>query len=141
MVYLRAGNKERADHYSRIYQRYTELLSRRDALLSAREKEPGEARHYHELAKLYLEAGQPDTALGWLRVGKSLSRRRVDPVRERLAARAEELRRKGGDGPLLPGGMHLDCDHLFFALSQRPADDLGAQLGCERDEDGQIVAD
>jgi Flp pilus assembly protein TadD len=102
MVYLRAGNKERADHYSRIYQRYSELLSRRDALLSAREKEPGEARHYHELAKLYLEAGQPDMALGWLRVAKSLSRQNVDPVRERLAARAEELRRKGGDGPLLP---------------------------------------
>lgn len=39
----------------------------------------------------------------------------------------------------LAGGMHLDCDHLFFALSQRPADDLGAQLGCERDDDGQIV--
>jgi thioredoxin reductase len=39
----------------------------------------------------------------------------------------------------LEGGMHLDCDHLFFALSQRPADDLGAQLGCERDDDGQIV--
>ena len=39
----------------------------------------------------------------------------------------------------LEGGMHLDCDHLFFALSQRPADDLGAQLGCGRDEDGQIV--
>ena len=39
----------------------------------------------------------------------------------------------------LEGGMHLDCDHLFFALSQRPADDLGAQLRCDRDEDGQIV--
>ena len=39
----------------------------------------------------------------------------------------------------LDGGMHLDCDHLFFALSQRPADDLGAQLGCKRDDDGQIV--
>ena len=39
----------------------------------------------------------------------------------------------------LEGGMHLDCDHLFFALSQRPADDIGAQLGCERDDDGQIV--
>ena len=41
----------------------------------------------------------------------------------------------------LEGGMHLDCDHLFFALSQRPADDLGAQLECERDDDGQIVVD
>ena len=39
----------------------------------------------------------------------------------------------------LEGGMHLDCDHLFFALSQRPADDLGAQLGCQRDDEGQIV--
>ena len=39
----------------------------------------------------------------------------------------------------LEGGMHLDCDHLFFGLSQRPADDLGAQLRCDRDEDGQIV--
>ena len=41
----------------------------------------------------------------------------------------------------LEGGMHLDCDHVFFALSQRPADDLGAQLGCERDDDGQIIVD
>lgn len=41
----------------------------------------------------------------------------------------------------LEGGMHLDCDHLFFALSQRPADDLGFQLGCDRDDDGQIVVD
>lgn len=41
----------------------------------------------------------------------------------------------------LEGGMHLDCDHIFFALSQRPADDLGAQLGCDRDDDGHIVVD
>ena len=41
----------------------------------------------------------------------------------------------------LQGGMHLDCDHIFFALSQRPADDLGAQLGCKRDDDGHIVVD
>lgn len=39
----------------------------------------------------------------------------------------------------LEGGMHLDCDHIFFALSQRPADDLGAQIDCERDDEGQIV--
>jgi thioredoxin reductase len=41
----------------------------------------------------------------------------------------------------LEGGMYLDCDHIFFALSQRPADDLGFQLGCDRDDDGQIVVD
>ncbi|HUQ82111.1 MAG TPA: NAD(P)/FAD-dependent oxidoreductase [Gemmatimonadaceae bacterium] len=39
----------------------------------------------------------------------------------------------------LDGGVHLDCDHIFFALSQRPADDLGAQLDCKRDDDGQII--
>lgn len=41
----------------------------------------------------------------------------------------------------LDGGMHLDCDHIFFALSQRPADDLGAQVDCDRDDDGHIVVD
>jgi thioredoxin reductase len=41
----------------------------------------------------------------------------------------------------LAGDKFLDCDHLFFNLSQRPADDLGAQLGCQRDNRGQIVVD
>jgi thioredoxin reductase (NADPH) len=39
------------------------------------------------------------------------------------------------------GGMELDCEKIYFALSQRPADDLGAQLGCVRDEEGHIVID
>jgi thioredoxin reductase len=42
---------------------------------------------------------------------------------------------------LLDGGGRIPCDKLFFKLSQRPADDLGAQLGCERDDEGQIVTD
>ena len=37
------------------------------------------------------------------------------------------------------GGDCLECDHI--RLSQRPADDLGAQLGCERDEHGHVVVD
>jgi thioredoxin reductase len=41
----------------------------------------------------------------------------------------------------LEGGMLLDCDHIFFSLSQRPADDLGAQLGCRRTRTGHIVID
>ena len=41
----------------------------------------------------------------------------------------------------MDGGMQLDCDHIFFALSQRPADDLAFQLGCERDDEGHIVVD
>ncbi len=38
-------------------------------------------------------------------------------------------------------GMCLDADKLFFTFGQKAADDLGVQLGCERDEDGQIIVD
>jgi thioredoxin reductase len=41
----------------------------------------------------------------------------------------------------LEGGMALDCERLFFAIGQYPADDLGAQLGCERDPMGRLVID
>lgn len=39
----------------------------------------------------------------------------------------------------LEGGAQLDVDKVFFTLAQRPADDLGAQLGCVRDRGGHIV--
>jgi thioredoxin reductase len=38
-------------------------------------------------------------------------------------------------------GMPLDADKIFFAIAQYPADDLGVQLGCERDDEGRIVVD
>ena len=38
-------------------------------------------------------------------------------------------------------GMELDADKVFFAIAQYPADDLGAQLGCERDDEGHIAID
>jgi thioredoxin reductase len=41
----------------------------------------------------------------------------------------------------LEGGMSLDCERLYFAIAQFPSDDLGAQLGCERDEIGRLVID
>src|SRR5688500_15867149 len=41
----------------------------------------------------------------------------------------------------LEDGMELDAEKIFFAIGQYPADDLGAQLGCERDEGGHIVVD
>ena len=41
----------------------------------------------------------------------------------------------------LEGGMSLDCQRLYFAIGQYPADDLGAQLKCERDEGGHIKVD
>jgi thioredoxin reductase len=41
----------------------------------------------------------------------------------------------------LDSGMCLDPDKLFFTFGQHAADDLGVQLGCDRDEDGQIIVD
>jgi thioredoxin reductase len=41
----------------------------------------------------------------------------------------------------LEGGMQLDCERIFFSLGQHPADDLGAQLKCDRDDAGLIVVD
>jgi thioredoxin reductase len=41
----------------------------------------------------------------------------------------------------LDNGMCLDADKLFFTFGQHAADDLGVQLGCKRDEDGQIIID
>ncbi|MGE5748752.1 MAG: FAD-dependent oxidoreductase, partial [Gemmatimonas sp.] len=35
----------------------------------------------------------------------------------------------------------LDCDRLYFAIGQYPADDLGAQLKCKRNDLGLIEID
>jgi thioredoxin reductase (NADPH) len=41
----------------------------------------------------------------------------------------------------LENGMQLDAEKVFFTLAQYAADDLGAQLGCERDANGQLIVD
>jgi thioredoxin reductase (NADPH) len=41
----------------------------------------------------------------------------------------------------LEGGMVLDCERLYFAIGQYPADDIGVQLKCDRDDKGLIVVD
>ena len=53
------------------------------------------------------------------------------------------LKSKGGEINCLElaNDMSLDCDRLYFAIGQYPADDLGAELGCKRDEFGFIVVD
>ena len=38
-------------------------------------------------------------------------------------------------------GMSLDADKIFFAIGQYPSDDLGTQLGCDRDSGGHIIVD
>jgi len=42
---------------------------------------------------------------------------------------------------LLGDGMQLDCDKVFFTIGQYPADDLGAQIGCDRDDEGHVIVD
>ena len=42
---------------------------------------------------------------------------------------------------MLANGMQLDTDKVFFTIGQYPADDLGVQLGCERDDGGHVVVD
>jgi thioredoxin reductase (NADPH) len=41
----------------------------------------------------------------------------------------------------LEDGFELDADRIFFTMGQHAAGDLGTRLGCQRDEDGQIVVD
>ena len=49
---------------------------------------------------------------------------------------------KSKDGEIqcleLANGMSLDCERLYFAIGQYPADDIGKKLGCKRDEAGLI---
>ncbi|HVD05423.1 MAG TPA: NAD(P)/FAD-dependent oxidoreductase [Gemmatimonadaceae bacterium] len=39
------------------------------------------------------------------------------------------------------GREPLGVEEIFFSIGQYPADDLGVQLGCERDEQGHIIVD
>jgi thioredoxin reductase (NADPH) len=39
----------------------------------------------------------------------------------------------------LEGGMQLDADKVFFTIAQYPSDDVGGELGCERDDQGHII--
>lgn len=55
---------------------------------------------------------------------------------ERVSSREGQVRHLE-----LSDGMALDCDHLFFAIGQHPAVQLGDELGVERDDEGHIVID
>ncbi len=62
----------------------------------------------------------------------------------RIAVRTEAVRRVCCEGHNITclefeSGETLPTDKLFFTIAQRPADDIGAQLGCESDRGGHIV--
>jgi thioredoxin reductase len=42
---------------------------------------------------------------------------------------------------VLEDGSAIECERVFFAIGHYPADDLGVQLGCARDDEGLIVVD
>ena len=100
MAHRRAGNAERADYYGEIYQVHLDRMERRDSLLRALTRDRRNPNHYLDLAKLYLEAGEPDTAERWLEPAARLGRREAETGR--LLARAQAMRKKGNDPSLLP---------------------------------------
>jgi thioredoxin reductase (NADPH) len=60
---------------------------------------------------------------------------RTEPV-ACLRFRDQDLRSLEFDG-----GPPLGVEKIFFAIGQYPADDLAAQLGCDRDADGHVTVD
>jgi thioredoxin reductase len=60
----------------------------------------------------------------------------IDKRIERIKLRDDDLRSLE-----FADGEPLGCEKIFFAIGQYPADDLGAQLGCERDEENHITVD
>lgn len=60
----------------------------------------------------------------------------LDQAIKCVVSRSSEI-----SGIELEGGMSLDCERLYLAIGQYPADDLGAQLGCKRDQLGRLVID
>lgn len=77
-----------------------------------------------------------DMDAGQLKKLKALNIPVLEEKVERVSSKNGEIRCMN-----LEGGMQLDCQRLYFAIGQYPADDLGAQLKCERDDAGLIVVD
>jgi thioredoxin reductase len=78
----------------------------------------------------------PDMKQELLDILKPLNIPVLDPPITCVVSRNKEIR-----GVELEGGMSLDCERLYFAIGQYPSDDLGTQLGCERDQIGRLVID
>ncbi len=78
----------------------------------------------------------PDMTQEYLDKLKALNIPVIDTVVSAITSSGGEIR-----CITLDGGMQLDCQRLFFAIGQYPADDLGVQLKCERNDAGHIVVD
>lgn len=78
----------------------------------------------------------PDMTAGQLKKLKALNIPVLEQKVHDVSSRDGEIRCLS-----VEGGMQLDCERLYFAIGQYPADDLGAQLKCQRDESGLIIVD
>ena len=61
----------------------------------------------------------------------------IDEPIERIHFRDGELRSL----VFTDGREPLGCEKIFFSIGQYPSDDLGVQLGCERDDEGHVIID
>ena len=66
----------------------------------------------------------------------ALNIRVVDRPLARLESDGAEVR-----ALVLDDGSVVECERVFFAIGHYPADDLGVQLGCTRDDEGLIIVD
>jgi predicted Zn-dependent protease len=87
LAHARAGNAERAAHYSRLYDSWNRFSERRKALLALYRHRPDDVRIHAQLAELYLAHGARDPARNWARRGLRL--RPDDPRLRRVLARLE----------------------------------------------------
>jgi len=78
----------------------------------------------------------PDMDQKTLDILKALNIPLLDQPIKCVVSKSSEI-----SGVELEDGMSLNCERLYFAIGQYPADDLGAQLGCKRDSMGQLVID
>lgn len=90
LAYARAGNTERAQQYSRLYDSWNRFAEQRKTLLALLQHRPSDVAIYAKLAELYLDAGAREPARNWARKGLKL---RPDDARlRRILSRASALK-------------------------------------------------
>jgi tetratricopeptide (TPR) repeat protein len=88
LAYARAGDRERAAHYSRLYQTWNRFVEQRKLLLALLQHRPRDIGLHAQLAELYLAQGAREPARNWARKGLQL--RPQDPRLRRLLARVDD---------------------------------------------------
>jgi tetratricopeptide (TPR) repeat protein len=88
LAHARAGNTEKARHYSRLYGTWSQFSEKRKLLLGLLQHRPEDVAIHARLAELYLSAGARVPAANWARKGLQL--RPTDARLRKLLAKAVE---------------------------------------------------